>query len=149
MTHQLKPIIITPEQIIAAAQKIANDHDDAWQHSKDQWLTATEFFLRTAVNDLLASVDYHAFQSGGLGPFSLTPECATPGCRRTPLADDIFCDWHRDHENERRQWEADSKNEFVVPPIPEWAQSEQDRIAAPLASRPELKPDEHGEYLWA
>ena len=64
MTHQLKPITITPEQMIAAAQKIVNSADDAWQYSEAQILQAVERWLMLSVSDLLTDADWYARTDG-------------------------------------------------------------------------------------
>lgn len=64
MTHQLKPITITPEQITAAAQLIINQTDDAWQYTEEQWLAAVENYLRCKVSDILADADWFANKDG-------------------------------------------------------------------------------------
>jgi hypothetical protein len=58
--HDIKPIIITPEQIIAAAQKIANEDDDAHSYTADQYVVAVRRYLESCVNDLLVDADWHA-----------------------------------------------------------------------------------------
>lgn len=67
MTEQLKPIIIEPKQIIiepkqiiAAAQKIANHDDDAWQYTEAQYLAAVRSFLEAAINNLVYDADDYA-----------------------------------------------------------------------------------------
>lgn len=60
MSHELKPIIVLPEQIIAAAQKIANQDDDAWQYTPEQYLNAVRSFLEASINNLVYDAEWHA-----------------------------------------------------------------------------------------
>src|SRR5688500_10592195 len=73
--YQLAPITISPEHIIAAAQKIANTHDDAWKHTEAQWLESVEHYLRVKINDLLVDVDFHAGKD-----FESEFTCDHPNC---------------------------------------------------------------------
>lgn len=137
MNHQLKPITIPPEQIIAAAQKIADARDDAWEYTEEQWLAATEHWIRACVKDILVDADFNANKIGGFEP-DFT--CDAPNCKRAPLANNIYCDYHSD-------WAIEDKTELVMPQPPEWAHDT--IITAPPAPRPEIHADEHGDYLYA
>jgi hypothetical protein len=128
-------ITITPEQIIAAAQKIANATDDAWEYSEADWLVAVEHYLRCMVNDVLADADWHAERDH----FTVTRKYDHPTCYAKPAELSIYCAEHCGC------YEPDTAAELVLPPAPPWAH---DIATAPFAPRPELQSDEQGEYIY-
>lgn len=131
MTYQLKPIVITPAQITAAAQAIANHSDDGSQYTEAQWLTAVEHYLRCKVNDILADPDWHAHHDH----FNVERTCDYPTCQASPAAHSIVCVAHAGYCT------PDEASEFFVPPPPVWATE--------IAQRPELKVEPDGNILWA
>lgn len=123
MTHRLKPITITPEQIIAAAQKIVDSlaTHGSWEYTEEQALKAVENYLRCKVSDILAEPEWFFDQDH----FDLaTAASAKPA------------------------YVADGATELVMPPAPEWAHDTIDRISAPPAARPELQIEDGGNVLW-
>lgn len=56
----VQPITITPEQIIAAAQKIAAKDDSAWQYTPEKYLAAVRSYLEACINDIVYDADWHA-----------------------------------------------------------------------------------------
>ena len=56
----IEPIIITPEQIMAAAAKIAAQDGGAWEYTSEQYLMAVRSFLESSISDIVADADWHA-----------------------------------------------------------------------------------------
>lgn len=56
----IEPIIITPEQIMAAAAKIAAKDETAWEYTSEQYLKAVRSFLESSISDIVADADWHA-----------------------------------------------------------------------------------------
>lgn len=137
-TKETMQITITAEQIYAAAQKIANNIDNAWQYTEAQILAAVEHYLRVKVLDLLADVEMHA--EDDLFSFQRTCDCVY--CSEPPAPHSLYCNEHQG------LFVADEATELVIPAPPAWFSADVDRATAPMASRPELVPDENGEYLW-
>lgn len=125
MTTELTPIIITPEQIIAAAQLIVDDHDDAWEHTADEYLAATEHWLRLTINNLLCEAGHETGRNGSR--FSLSPKCDMPRCQRPALAHSDSCEYHAFHREE-----AGGATELVMPPVPEWAHEDSSAVELPF-----------------
>lgn len=141
MSH-LKPIIITPRQIIAVAALIAADQTDEYtaQYTPEQWQTATEHWLRAKMNDILVDVDWHA-RNG----FEIEPKCVAGGCQQTPLPHGAYCKYHGEYALE----DGDTGRTVPLAPTVVHRASESDRATAPFANRPDLKLDAHGEPNWA
>jgi hypothetical protein len=135
MNFQLQPIIITPEQIIAAAQKIANQADDVWQNSEAEWLEAVEHYLRCKVNDILIDADWHANKDH----FDVERTCDYPTCYAKPAPHSVYCSQHSD------AYAPETASELVLPPAPEWAL---DRAAALPAAHDRVVITPDGE-IWA
>lgn len=127
MSTELKPITITPERIIAAAQKIADSHDDAWEHTPEQYIAATEHWLRIKINELLSEAAHYASKSDISGNFDLELNCESRSrnhhdglwhrCENPALPHSPFCEMH----NYPHWEEAPSATELVMPEPPEWA----------------------------
>ena len=97
MNRQPEAITITPEQIIAAAQKIrAAMTEEREQVSSTSANIATEHWLRCVIADILAEPEHYAVSANALGNFAFDPDCAHPGCRCVPRAHDIYCTRHSD-----------------------------------------------------
>lgn len=60
MAHAIKPITITPEQIIAAAQRIVNKDETAWESTPEEYLAAVRNYLECCISDILSDADWHA-----------------------------------------------------------------------------------------
>lgn len=129
MTHSLASIIITPEQIITAANAISAASSEAREVSESTVRTATEHWLRSVIDRILADPDHYALSAHAIGSFAFDPDCAHPGCRRVPLANDIYCHVHRQLEDERVCHESRM-------------------AAAPLAPR-QHTIEADGDVLWA
>lgn len=137
MTHELKPITITPEQIIAAAQKIVNAHakdDEGWQYTEAQWLAAVEHYLRCKVNDLLIDADWLANKDR----FDVERTCDYPTCQIAPAPHSVYCPEHTGY------LDPETAQALNIPPAPPWAKGNGEII-----QRPQLDPEPDGDILWA
>lgn len=118
MTHPvLKPmtITITPEMVMAAAQKIADKNDSAWQYSEAQILAAVEHYLRCKVKDVLVDADWHAINDR----FDFDRTCDHPTCLAKPAPHGLYCSEHSLYSAS-----PDEATEVIVPPAPQWATQE-------------------------
>lgn len=137
-TRETLQITITAEQIYGAAQKIVDHNEDAWQYTEAQVLAAVEHYIRCKIKSLLVDINEYAAEDS----FSLEPTCAHPVCRNRPTPHHIYCEYHHDY------YPPAEADELILPEPPPWFNADIDRATAPMASRPELIPDENGEYLW-
>lgn len=133
MTKKLQPvaIIIHPSQIMAAAQKIADHSDYAWESTEEQWLAAVENYLRRKVNELLVDADWHATKDG----ITIDLQCDHPTCEAAPLPHSVYCEQHGNLN-------ATAATKFKLPEPPDWAHSE-------IVQRRQLTPEPDGDILWA
>lgn len=139
MKIQLKSIVITPEQIIAAAALIRKDQEDldTAQCTDEQWAIATEHWLRVKLNELLVDVDWNA-RSG----FEIEPKCDYATCQDKPLPHSIYCQRHNDNALE------DGEKGYTMPIYPTVVRKDEDRSVA-IVQRRELAPEPDGNVLWA
>ena len=119
MNNHFEPIIITKEQIIAAAQLIANKDGNAWEYTPQQYVVAVEGYLHCLISDILNDADWHA----GKDHF-------TAGKKYDPA----FCD---------------EATELVMPQPPEWAHDQADRDTAAFAPRPQCQVEPDGQIYFA
>lgn len=127
MNNKPNSITITPEQIIAAAQKIADSQfeNGSWEHTAEEYVAATEHWLRIRINELLTEAAHYANQSNISGNFDLNLSCETRRrnlndglwyrCENPALPHSPYCEMH-DHYSE-----AGGAIELVMPSPPEWA----------------------------
>jgi len=98
MGTKIQPITITPEQIIAAAQLIANKDENAWDTTADDYLAAVRSYLECCFFDILADADWYANKDHFFASRKYT----------TPF--------------------VDSADELIMPPAPEWATEEAEPV---------------------
>jgi len=96
----IEPIIITPEQIMAAAAKIAAKDENAWEYTSTQYLEAVRSYLESCIYDIVNDADWHANKDN----FSAAKYAKS---LRTDKVSDL-----------------DEASDFAVPEPPEWAHDE-------------------------
>ena len=120
----IKPIIITPEQIMAAATKIAAKDETAWEFTSTQYLKAVRSFLESSIYDLLNDADWHANADNFAAE-------KFDGTRRTNRVSDL-----------------DESSDFDVPEPPEWAHDDVN-LATDIVQRRQLTPEPDGDIIYA
>lgn len=139
MTYHPQRITITAAQIVAIAQRIADDNPQSLdgQYTPEQWQAATEHWLRTRINSLLVDVEWHARSD-----FEIEPTCQGDGasCRQAPLPHSIYCRYHSDQAVED---EATGRTVPVAPTVaPRHGNGD-------IMQRRRLEPEPDGDILWA
>lgn len=127
----VEPIVITPGQLVALAQRLVDAHDYPWEFTPEQLLAATRHWLMRVIQALVREPEYAVFGPGraGLPRFDEHSNCVEPGCATPALANDFLCARHREWANESPNaypWyqllpEADA---LVVPPAPDYEEAE-------------------------